>query len=280
MLLSIGMFTALNIGSKLFTIDSRNQRAFSLVFGVISAIMATLPSIVDAGGKFPTLPTYPIAWIVMLIACVGYAINERYRFSISKNLDASIIPIIYAIAPLIAFLGAVVIYNEEVTFPRVFGMGLIILATILVTFQNHRKGEKKMNWKFIGVAFIAAVFLGCAWMLDKQGIRNFGMETYNIFVWVVPTIIVFLPSIKINDLKYEIKIGSWKIVLLAFLNVVGYYLTLKAMAYTDVTNVVALSQLSTVTTVMVGIIFLKEYEHAWIKICASLIAFVGVYFIL
>lgn len=277
--LSIGLYTALNISSKLFTLDSRNQRAFAFVFGVISATFATILSIVDAGGKFSILPTSWFAWIIMLIACLAYAINERVRFAIAKNLDASIIPIIYTVAPLVAFIGAVIFYHEAITLPRLLGIGLIILATMMITVSNGRSDRKNLNLRYVGIAFMAAGALGVAWMLDKQGIANFGIQTYNIFVWVIPSILVFLPSIKIDDLKFEFKTGVLKIAILAILNVLGYYLSIKAMALTDLTNVVALSQLSLVTTVIIGIIFLREREFAWVKIGASIIAFAGAYLI-
>ncbi len=116
-------------------------------------------------------------------------------------------------------------------------------------------------------------------MMDKTGALYFGASLYNLLIWFFPIFIVYLPSIKLTEIKYEFKNAPFNIFLLSLLNVAGYILQLRAFQIGEVTRIIPIVQLSTILTVLAGVFILKESENLNQKIIASLMAFVGVYFL-
>lgn len=64
---------------------------------------------------------------------------------------------------------------------------------------------------------------------------------------------------------------------MAFFNFIGFYLGLKAFILADATKVIPVIQTTTLMTVMVGVLFLKERSHLTKKILAGIIAVIGVF---
>lgn len=122
--------------------------------------------------------------------------------------------------------------------------------------------------------------LGLAWMLDKLGTQYFNANTYSILVWTVPLLFICFPSIKFEIIKLELKAASWKIFLLAGLNVVGYLIQLKALELAEATKVIPIIQTATIFTVVMGIFFLKERTNIKKKLLAGLLAMIGVFLLI
>ena len=79
------------------------------------------------------------------------------------------------------------------------------------------------------------------------------------------------------DLKQEIRLSNWKILIVAFFNVIGYFFSLSALALADATRVIPITQTSTLLTILLGIMLLKEYQHLPQKVIAGILAITGVY---
>ncbi|MFA6513292.1 MAG: EamA family transporter [Patescibacteria group bacterium] len=139
------------------------------------------------------------------------------------------------------------------------------------------KKKSKVSIRGVLVGLTACIAVGIAAGLDKKGAIYFSPEIYNLLLWVVPLIVLYFPGIKIKEIIDQFKKFSWKIVLLAFFNFVGYYLGLKAFLLADATRVLPIIQLSTIMTVIIGILFLNEKNHMSKKILAGIIAVVGVF---
>lgn len=266
-------FTFLSIFSRILTVKSKNPRAFSIVFNIICIIMSLILFIVTGSNKAFSLPTRIDAWIYLLIASFFYGLNERFRFLISKILEASIYSIIGNIAVIIAFSISFFLYKESLTVTKLLGSILILFSLLLIS--ELKKSKISSKGVFLGV--VTSIYLGIAMSLDKKGAIFFNPETYNILLWVVPFIVLYFPGIKIEEIKAEFKQFSWKIILLAFFNFVGFYLGLKAFILADATKVIPVIQTTTLMTVIVGIFLLKEKSHVSKKILAGVIAVLGVF---
>lgn len=266
-------FACLNILSRIVSIDSKNPRALSLVFNFVCTVMAIILFLLTGSYKKITLPTQIEAWIYFFIASVFYALYERLRFYVSKVLNASINSIIGNLAVVIAFIISLFLYKELLTLSKAIGFILIMVSLFLVIDRT----KSKISLKGIILGLIASVFVGIGWGLDKKGIIYFNLETYNVLIWFSSFIILCLPNFKLKDVKIEIKKYSWKIILLSFFNVAGYYLMLKAFELADATKVIPVTQLSVFITVIAGIFFLNEKSNLTKKILAGMIAVLGVF---
>ncbi|MBI5126866.1 DMT family transporter [Candidatus Roizmanbacteria bacterium] len=266
-------FTALYLFSRTASVKSKNPRAMSLVFNFIGALMAIALFLLTGAYKNFSLPKGNEPYIFLLIAVLFFGLFERVRFYAAAALEASLLGIVNNFSLVVAVVIAFFLYREPFTTNKTFGFLLILVSLILVSLDR----VKKINWRGIYLGLLANFLLGVAWALDKKGALFFKPEIYNVFVWTLPMVILYFPYIKFNDIKREIKISSWKIVLLSFFNVLGYYLQLKAFSFGEATRVIPVIQTSTLFTVLLGGFFMNERENLLRKILAAVIAVVGVY---
>ena len=277
---SVVFFTTLNLLQRVLAVKSRDPRAMSLVFNFIAAILATLIFFVTGSHKNFSLPTGYSAWITLAVACLMYGLYERGRFYAAKYLEASTLIIVLNISVVVAFIGSLFLYSEPLSLRKLIGATLILIALSLVSYnkKSFKRGSRVLKGIMIG--FLISVFLGIGWMLDKLGAAYFNANTYSILVWTIPIAIIYFPYIKLATLKNELKVTSWKIAVLALLNVIGYLLQLKALELQEATRVIPIVQTSTLTTVLAGVVLLNEKEHLVKKVIAGFTAFAGVYFLI
>jgi len=266
-------FTLLGIFSRVLTVESKNPRAFSIVFNIICIIMSLVLFAVTGSYKVFSLPTRFDAWIYLLIASFFYGLNERLRFFISKLLEASIYSIVENISIVIAFIISFFLYKETLTISKLLGSILILFSFLLVS--EFKKSKISARGLFLGIT--TSIYLGIAMSLDKKGALFFNPETYNVLLWVVPFIVLYFPGIKLKEVKAEYKQFSWKIILLGFFNFVGFYLGLKAFMLAEATKVIPVTQTFILMTVIAGTVFLKERNNLIKKILAGIIAVIGVF---
>lgn len=229
--------------------------------------------LVTGGYRSFQLPVGWQPWLFLGIACLFYGLYERLRFYTTKALEASHLTVINNVSLVIAVVAALFLYKENMTVEKLLGLILIIFALVLVSIDKI----KRIYWYGIIISVIANVFLGFGWALDKKGANYFNPETYSFLAWFLPFFILLFPSVKFSEIKREIKISSWKIAFLAFLNVLAYYLNLRAQLLTDATKVIPIVQLSTLFTVIFGIVFLNEREHILRKVFSGIMAVIGVF---
>jgi len=266
-------YACLGIFSRIISVDSKNPRALTLAFNLVSVMMAVVLFLLTGSYKKISLPTQTEAWIYFLIAAFFYGMFERLRFYATKSLNASVYSIIGNLSVVVAFFLSLFLYKETLTLLKSVGFILILVSLFLVV---ERK-KSKISLKGILIGVIASICVGIGWGLDKKGVIFFSPETYNILLWTAPIIVLYFPNIKIKDIKIEFKKFSWKIVLLSFFNFTGYFLGLKALFLADATKVIPITQSSTIITVIAGIFFLNEKSNLFKKILAGIIAVVGVF---
>ncbi|HCM37979.1 TPA: hypothetical protein DIS61_04985 [Patescibacteria group bacterium] len=126
------------------------------------------------------------------------------------------------------------------------------------------------------LALMCALLMGTAWMLDKPASRGLPASIYSFAVWTLPLIFIAFPKIPLTALKKEMRIGSWHVVLMAFLNVFGYIIQIKALSLGDASRVIPITSSASILTVLGGIFILKEKTSIGRKIFAGILGFVGV----
>lgn len=273
---SVVLFTSMNILQRVIAVETKNQRAMAVLFNSICALISLIVFVLLCSFRNLSLPKVPEAWIALLVASFFYGMYERGRFTASKLLDASVFTTIGNVAVLIAFTVALFLYSEPLTVQKLLGGILIMGALILVSLN---KTTSKASKKGIFLAILISIAIGLGWGLDKLGAQFFTAQTYSIFVWTIPLFFIWFPSVKTNAIKIELKNASWRVFLLAGINVVAYLMQLKALETAEATRVIPILQTSTIFTVLIGIIILKERDHIFKKIIAGILAVVGCYFL-
>ncbi len=273
---TVFLFTSYNLLQRKLAIQAKNPRVMAVAFLGIAATMALVIFFIGGSYKSFSLPTQSEAWIALLVAIFSYGMFERYKFTAAKLLDASVLSTIGNLSVLVAVVGSIFIYGESISVQKFIGGFLVILSLLLVSFHKKRV---KLSTKGILAAIFINIMLGIGWMLDKKGAEYFNINTYNIFVWTIPILFVYFPHIPLKALREELKTASWKIYLLAAINVAGYLLQLKALTLAEATRVIPIVQTSTLFTVIIGVIVLKERDSMAKKFIAGCMAVIGVYFL-
>lgn len=274
-LISAVGYALVSLLSRVIAVESDHPRELSVVFNLISGMIALVIFFVSSGYVNFNLPKDPQAYIYLFVILLFYGLYERFRFKTSKYLEVSTQGTLNNIFIVVAFVIALFIYSEVITADKIFGFIFVLVGILLVTVNK----SKKINSMGLFYGVLANVSVGIAWSLDKKGISYFNPDLYNLLVWVAPIIVIsFFPLIKLSVVKKIIRKDFKQISLISFLNVGAYLFNLKALVVGgEVTKVISIVQTSTIITIILGIIFLKEREHIVKKIVAGLIAIIGVF---
>lgn len=272
-LTSVILFTALNLLFRVLAVKSINPRVFSFIFNCIASMFAFIILLTELNFvNLPkSIPTHQIIFIIL--AVILYGIYERTHFIARKHIESSILVIIYRLAPLIAFLGSIIFFGEILTLNKALGTLLIIGAAIVVAYKNSKLVFGKGFW----LAIFVVVVLGLAWMLDKPGSAGIPASFYSFLLWLLPLPIIAFPKITLTDLKKEFKNAGLGVVLIAFLNAIGFYMQLKALSLADASRVIPIVSSASVLTIIGGVFILNEKSHLWRKLLAGAMMFGGIW---
>ncbi len=271
-LASVVIFTAVDLLMRVLAVKSEQPRTFSFIFNSWGALFAILLFIGELPSlSLPTsLPTSHL--LLILIAIISYGLYERTHFSARKHIDASTITILFRLAPVVAFTGSLVFFGEHISGQQLLGAALLLSSTALVIHKNpHLRLHRPLL-----IALFSAFALGIGWMLDKPGSQGIPASLYSFIMWVGPLAMIALPSLSLTQLRREARIGGWKVALLAFLNVFGYFIYLKALTLESATKIIPITSSSSTLTVVAGIIILKENTNVTRKIIAGVLMFIGI----
>lgn len=270
-LLSLTFSATFQILSRILAVKSENPRVFSTIFNAIAAALAFLLLFLEPW-SIKSFPPLGIIFLTLL-STVLYGIFERTQFYVRKNIDASTLTILFRLAPVVTLIASFLILKESITFVKIAAVACIIGANILLA---SGKGSFKFN-KYLLLAIICAVSLGLAWAIDKKASVYYSTVIYSVIIWALPIFyIASFPLVSFKSISSEFKISTWKIPLLAAANVLQFYFQLKALYLADASKVIPVISSSTVLTVLLGIILLKERNNLGRKIIAGALVFIGV----
>lgn len=271
--ISVFFFSLLGLSQRIIATKSKFPRAASFIFDVLATISTLIFLFATGDFKNVNFKASIYAWGIALIACFFYAVFERNRFLVYKYLDASNSSVVSNVSIVVAFIGALFIYHESLSLPKIIGSLLIVLALFIISRSKSKSSHFTLNGLLFGILIYS--LLGIGSMLDKAGTINFNSSTYSIIVWVIPTLMVYFPYIKKSEIATEIRIGNWKLVIAAILNALGYIYILKAFEISEATKVLPLAQTSTFFTVILAALFLRENENLGRKTICAILAIAG-----
>ncbi len=242
---------------------------------VLLQILASIAVLILAP-FFPfIIPTDPKIYILLLAACIFYALNDRLQTTARKHLQVSVYSIINQLSNVFLIIIGLTIFKEGLILQKLIGAGLILLGNI---FLFYKKGALKAN-KFVWVAVIASFFFAAAISTDIGISRNFNLPFYIMLTLFLPALMVFFgerikPSEVLreyngSDRKWYITTGiAWALTI---------FFSLRAFQLGTVTTVVPLAATSVLLNVVVAYFFLGERKEEWKKIIAALIVIAGIY---
>ncbi|MFA6467029.1 MAG: EamA family transporter [Patescibacteria group bacterium] len=256
---------------KLAVKEAKNDGAATILLQVIAGL-----SILIFIPFFPIqFPTEIKFYIILSIASIFYALNDRLQVTARKHLEVSVFSILNMLKTFFLFVFGLLFFKENFIISKMLGALLILLGN---GFLFYKKGKFKFD-KYAIISIIATFIFAIAMSIDIGISKKFNLPIYISFTLLIPALILFLfGRQKFNDIVIEYNSVSKKHYFITgiFWGLTVLF-TLRAYQLSSVTTIAPILATSVLLNVIVAYIFHKEKEHFIRKIVISALIFFGVY---
>lgn len=250
--------------------------AYGFVFQILVSFLLFIYTQINGIGLVlpPLTPFIPLLISMSLL----YALANLSLFKAFQLVGASEVAVITASKSMWTVISAVFLLGERITTQTLFGTALVILGVMVISWKQKKLKLTKGHL----LALLAAVFFGFGFTNDARLLNDFDVSSYMVLAFFLPsvTILMFRPK-SIPKLKlFMSKDRLLKMLATSFFYGIAS-LTL-GMAYQSGRNasqIAPISQSSTVLTVILAYLFLKEGDNMLNKIVGALLVFAGVVFL-
>ncbi|HLD92058.1 MAG TPA: EamA family transporter [Patescibacteria group bacterium] len=246
--------------------------SFAILFQTgVSLVIGLFVLITKGGINFPNL--LPFFWSVVLMT-VSYALANIFIFKSLKFTEASSFTVIFSSKTIFAILGASLFLGEKLNFNQWIGSFLILAGVMVVSMRDKLK--IKLGEIF---ALTAAVLFGLANTNDRFLVQAFDSYSYVIIGFLLPAIFItgiYPKKILGIGSMFKEKLFLPKLAILCFLYGFAAVTFFQALQITtNSSQLFSINALSGILTVILSIIFLKEYEFIPRKIIGAALSLVG-----
>jgi O-acetylserine/cysteine efflux transporter len=206
-----------------------------------------------------TKPPWEYMRELFIIAFIGSTIQYGLTYYGLKGLDVSTASILVQLeGPILALLSTLIL-KERFGWPRALGMGLAFAGVIVIV------GEPRLSDSLDSVALVisGAVFWSIAQIMISR-LKSLSGITILAWVAIIATPQMLLISLVIEEGQWEsiksANLVDWSIVFyLSFImTVIGYSVWYHLLRICDVSKISPFLMLLPVTSIIVGIVILKE----------------------
>jgi drug/metabolite transporter (DMT)-like permease len=271
-LLGILVFSPKNLLYRtLMKDDKSDPYAQSIVFFGLGGTLALLFSLFH-GGFQVQMTLNQLLLFVPLTVCA--TVGPVLLFKSYQRLDASEIAILQSSQKVWTVLGAFVLLQEPFAVNKILGT-LVIVVGIAITLWRRRQFQVNE-----GVALVLAATLFYAGMdlVSYYIVRDFDAISFIVYVCYLPVVTLLLlrpQTVKKIPYYFEPKYALG-VSVLALCDTVGTLCFFFAyQAGRNAAQIVPLGGLITINSVLLAIIFLKEYTNIPNKVIGALVTLVG-----
>lgn len=255
---------------KKITKTMKNDGSMTVILNLIAGV-ACLPLIPLFNMKFPT---NKYVYLYLGIACIFYALNDRFDTTARRGIEASTHSMIKQLSTVFMIIIGIFILKEKLILKKIIGATLILISNILIFY--NKKSLK--NTKYIICGLMATIFTTIALMIDVNYSEQFNLPFYVSITLIVPALLIIIfEKIKLKTIKKEYK-RSNKILILTTGISSTFMLILKLLAFKqgEISIIAPLCSLTVILNVIVGYIFQKEKENLSKKITAAILIIIGI----
>lgn len=249
-----------------------NSFAYSIFFLLSISFLIAIYALIT-GFRVPAIsPLTPN--LVLMVAL--YALASLALYKGLKITDASQTSILSSSKSIWTMLAAIIFIGEPIRLWRIVGMILIILGIVVISLQ---KGEKRFHKGHI-LILVSAILFGLAFTNDAFLLKNFEAIPYSVIAFGLPGLMLLLTRPKsIKEMKFFFD----KKRILKVLAVSVLYAIASVMIYLsyrlggDASQIMPITQFSSILVVILGYVFLKERDIMFRKTIGSILALAGVF---
>lgn len=211
------------------------------------------------------------------ISTIFYGLGTLSYFNAIKLIEASESTILASIGSIVTVISAYFFLGERLNQNQFIGVGFILISVILIAFKKNMTFNRGTLFSILGTTFY-----GLAVTNDVYILRSFDAISYTPIISLLPGL--FLIAIKPSAIKSVIKAISKPAIkpLLLYcvfysVQAITYYAALERGALAS--QMTMLYKLEIFLTVLLAAIFLHETDNLPKKIVSTILAFIGVYFL-
>jgi drug/metabolite transporter (DMT)-like permease len=254
-----------------FAKDNKVVNAFSFVTAVypIGLLVAAF-----------TMPDLAIGWANFFLLLIGgaiFPISYVLAYRANKEVDAGFYTILNTLAPVVSITIASLWLSETLNGIELLGVGIILLATTLVTLPQVGKHLVK-NRRALACAFAAVILIGVGIVYERYMLTRMDFGAYLVYGWGAQTLwIVALAwgeRQRLKDLKqrkmrgplisYSLSLALRGLCFVSALNLSG-----------NASHVVAFASFLPIVVVLAAYFVLDEKDHLGLKLACGALGFAG-----
>ncbi len=214
-------------------------------------------------------------FFLLLLASALWGGCSIFLFKSLQLIEASEKTILSSLNVVFTIIASVIFLHEVFNGKKILGTVIILASTLLiVNFKNGLKFNRGVVY-----VLITAVFAGLAIVVDSINVHNYNVIAYNTFQNFLTGffILIFAPK-ALNQWKHFIQPDFLKKILpLGIFSATQGLLYLTALTHAGHTaQIGTIRQSSTIITVLLAVIFLKERNNLGRKIIAAVLVTLGV----
>lgn len=215
--------------------------------------------------------------LLLVAACVFYAVNDRLQTTVRKNLEVSVFSILSQFGTVFLIIYGFTIFKDELVLTKIVGALLIIAANVWIFYKPGKNKPVVSRYYVIGI--VALFAFATAITIDIGISEKFNLPFYISLTLLIPAAMVALSEkIRLNSISDEWARGNKKFyVITGFSWGLSILFGLRAYQLGEVSTIVPLQAVTVILNVLVAYILLRERDDGYKKFLAAIIAVVGVY---
>ncbi len=251
--------------------DKSDAIAYSVFFQTFTGILIGCFGYLMHQLYFPSLGKLLPNFIFMTLI---YSFGNVFVFKALQMTEASEFTIIYAARVLFALIISSIILHEGLQTLQIVGALLVLSGVVLAAYNKKLTINKGELYAILG-AFCFAV----GTVNDRIILRTFPVYSYVSLAFILPALLlaVIYPK-RMKNLKVFFKPTLLKKMILMCLiygvSSITYFIALQISINTS--QIVVINQSSTIITVVLAIVLLKERKKLFRKLGAAIITFLGI----
>ncbi len=254
--------------------DKSDPYAYSIVFQAVVGGLILIYTLF-AGFKSADLSAY---FHNLVIMCVLYALANIAIFNAFKVEDAGTVRVIYGSRAVWVLIGSAIFLCEGITANNLLGTFFILAATVVLYVKKESSAKKKgillafLSGLFYGLAFVNDAFLAQGW--DIPSLMAVEFLSVSAFMAIIrPKKLLKTQTVLRKKTIVNMLVGG------AFYAILSVTTFLAYQKGGDASVIGPLGQTSTILTVLLGAMFLKEKGDMGRKLLAAVLTIVGVGFL-
>jgi transporter family protein len=261
---------------RVFLKDKKTDSvAFAGVYQLLCAVI--LGTIGVATGNF-VITDLSMVWPNVMLSGFLYALGTMFIFLGLKSGEASKFTVIFSSRTLFTILAAFLFLGETMGGNQLIGVFLIIGSILIISFTPDSMSFDKDE----RYALFAAIAFGLATVNDKFVIGQMNFFWFLFLGFVLPGVFIFfMRPVSIQKVKallhYRMMRGITIISLIYCIGTLAFY---TALSYAKSSEVASLGITSVVFAEILALVFLGERNNIAFKVVGTIVAVVGVYFVI